>query len=355
MFPLFLSLLLESGGRFSSPQHSVSPTHGPLHSNSLLLASVQIILILLIKQGHCLSFVKISSNGFSKFLWKSPLTIPAVPGSSDKGLVPGAGVQGASPCLTLQPPVSPSPPVSLHPPGVTTLCARLASACPCLCTSFVPCSELSGEDRERRQSEGVTVRVPKGWVRWGNAWRAEPAGLEELEGQERRGCSPADLQEMGRKTRKQICIFKLMTVRRKTRSRPAGSCASLSVCPAAHSTGSAAVALNSRKFYPVRRGGSFQPRASSETGARLLLSASRRTSGGSRDRSEARGDANALPGLALPAKRGDCGVQQPPRSGVGWDTAPVNIRGCHGCGGCEDRSTRPCDTPRWPRALRGGG
>lgn len=248
-----------------------------------------------------------------------------------------------------------APPVSLHPPAVTTLCARLASACPCLCTSFVPCSELSGEDRERRQSEGVTVRVPKGWVRWGNAWRAEPAGLEELEGRERRGCSPADLQEMGRKTRKQICIFKLMTVRRKTRSCPAGSCASLSVCPAAHSTGSAAVALNSRKFYPVRGGGSFQPRASSETGARLLRSASRRASAGSRDRSEARGDANALPGLALPAKRGGCGVQQHPRSGVGWDTAPVNIRGCHGCGGCEDRSTRPCDTPRWPRALRGGG
>lgn len=96
VFPLLLSLLLESGWRFSSPQHSeTSPTHEPLYS--LLLASVQIVSILIIRQGRCLSCIKISSNSFSKFLWKSPLTIPAVPGSPDKGFVPGAGVQGASP------------------------------------------------------------------------------------------------------------------------------------------------------------------------------------------------------------------------------------------------------------------
>lgn len=145
VFPLFVSLLLESGWRFSSPQPSqTSPTLGPLYSNSLLLASVQIVLILITRQGHCLSCIKISSNSFSKFLWKSPLTIPAVPGSPDKGFVPGAGVQGASPgspCLTLQ------PPVSLHPRAVTAppCChhtLRVASACPWLCTPFIPCSEL---------------------------------------------------------------------------------------------------------------------------------------------------------------------------------------------------------------------
>lgn len=95
-----------------------------------------------------------------------PMTIPAVPGSPDKGFAAGAGFRRRSrfPCSPQCHRVTPSATAS---PGVTILCAPVAP--PVLGSAhFVPCSELS---QERWHSERVTGR---GWVGWGHPWRDIP-------------------------------------------------------------------------------------------------------------------------------------------------------------------------------------
>lgn len=107
-FPLLLSLLLESGWRFFSFPSTQRPALHMDHFTATPYCWLQCksFLILIIRQGLCLSCIKISSNSFSKFLWKSPLTVPAVPGNPDKGFVPGAGLllpEPAAPGVTAPP------------------------------------------------------------------------------------------------------------------------------------------------------------------------------------------------------------------------------------------------------------
>lgn len=232
----FLSLLLETEWRFSSPpvlgDHPSDRLPLPrcqLCINSPLLASVEIILIFTITARPLPFLHKKTSevaNGISTILWKSPVAVPAVPGNPDKAVcsrdwdsAAGAGCCGGSFCPTLP-----------------------QAAAPQHCRTPRPhCSALPLDPP--LQPRGLALTFPSLGRRWGRAagqgdasspgwlWgprATQPGGT----GKERKGdAAPVWLLRKEEKREETVLHFvKLMQLRKKTRSCPAGRCASPCPC-----------------------------------------------------------------------------------------------------------------------------